>query len=875
MKLSGRSVASVIILVILLLVLYNTDHAMGASYLGVVNTNPNTYNTTINVDGDITIIFNSNIKSSSEFSNITLKNLIGLSIPVTCKIDGQALKIIPKNNLDYGSIYFISIPINAVKDESGNTLLEDFKLYFVTAADTIEPDIASIIPANQSRNASVSDTIKIKFTEKIKAGGQIEGISLIYGNNIKVPINIGINDDTLTIKPLQKLQYNTSYYIYLPYGSVVDLSGNPYRYRYPIFFTTKQASEELNVIMSKPSDGAKYIPINNSINILFSEAIVSGNGLSSITVKDKNGTIPINTFISNNILFITPKKSLNLAYNTTYTVTIPQGAVKGISGAAMKSAYTFSFTTETQMQSPKIVDANPQNGVQDAAVDSIIRVTFSENIKQGKNIFNIILRDGKGNTIPVDMSINNNILNIRPKNLLEYNSEYSYTIPSGSIVNNSNIPLEQEYEFKFKTDTEKFHPYIQKSYPEDGAINATVDSGITILFNEEVKKGENFELISLRDTDYNEVPVIRELKGNKIKIVPVNNLNLAYNTKYTLTIPYGAVTDIWGNIFEESRRIEFSTGFERFSPVIKSVNPKDLSSGIKIDEPIEITFSDKMLKGENFDDIVITDENNNIIIASISLINDRIIIKPERKYDYNTKYSLFIPVGSVKDYWGSVQLEDYKLEFKTCLEKIPPVVKSISPVNGGRGTDIQSFFTIKFSENIFPGSGFKKITIKNGNMRNVSYTAEVNNETLIIKPSKPLDESTSYTLRIPRDSIIDKSENQMNEDIIVNFTTKAGELNKNSLTVDRINISSNYSQISVVYNKNITSVANVNRILIRDENGKTVLINTTVKGNILTINPKTKLTAGKVYTLIVPASSVKDSQGKGMVNQYIYSFIVK
>lgn len=875
MKLIKRRVFILVTLAAFLLLFNATEHAMAASTLSVDYSNSNIYNRIIGIDEDVKVVFSSNVQIGTGFSNITLMDSNNLKVPVTCSIDGQTLSISPTNSLDYGSYYTIIIPYNAVKDESGNTLNGDFTTYFVTRGDYISPRIVSTIPINQARDIGTNSTISIKFTEKIKAGQEIEKISLIHGNNIKVPINIGINGETLTIKPLQELEYNTFYYVYIPYSSVTDISGNMNNYIQPIYFTTKPSAGELKVNLSRPSKDAKYISINSPIQIFFNESIIGDTGLQSITVKDKSGNIPINISVNNSIIYMVPKNGLNFAYNTTYTVTIPQGAVKGLSGAAAKSAYTFNFTTEAQMQSPKVTDASPQNGVTEAAVNSTIKVTFSENIKQGETIFDIILKDEKNNVVSTDLSINNNILNIRPKTSLEYNTTYTYTIPYGAVMNNSGIPLKQDYEYKFKTDIERFNPYIYKSFPANGAINTTVDGGITILFNEEIQKGENFDFISLRDVNYNELPIVKELSDKTIKIIPVNNLNFGYNTKYILTIPYGAVKDVWKNTFLSSSSISFTTGFERFSPVIKFAKPVDNSSDVQIDAPIEITFNDKMLKGDNFDSIVLKDSEDNIIKCNIDVVNDKVIIKPIGNLQNNSSYSLLLPVGGVKDYWDGVSKNDFLLKFKTCLEKISPLIKSITPVNKSRNIDIGSSFTIVFSEDVMKGKLFNKITLTNGNMKNVPYTAEITKDTLTIKPVKPLEEISSYTLRIPFDAIMDKSENQLKEDIIVNLTTKTGEANKDALTVNEVKYNADYSIFTIVFNKNVTYGSNIKRLLLKDQNGRTVLTTFGVKGNALTISPKTKLTLATRYTFIIPAAGVKDSQGKNMINQYSFSFITK
>lgn len=65
--------------------------------------------------------------------------------------------------------------------------------------------------------------------------------------------------------------------------------------------------------------------------------------VSGITLK-KGSTITDFVYgIDGNTLTITPSQPL--LYNSTYTVTIPAGAVKDAANSSMDTGYTFSFTT--------------------------------------------------------------------------------------------------------------------------------------------------------------------------------------------------------------------------------------------------------------------------------------------------------------------------------------------------------------------------------------------------------------------------------------------------------------------------------------------------------------------------------------------------
>lgn len=868
-------VYAVLIIAVMLVVLCGNVQALGASYLKIVGSSPDNYSSIIDISNDIVINFDRNIKKGSRFDNITLKNANNKVVPITCNINNTTLSISPDQSLDYGSYYILTIPYNGVEDDVGVNLYQDFTLVFVTQGDYIPPEIDSTEPVDYTENADINTLIKIKFTEKIKAGKAIEGISLQHGNNLKAPIYVGINGDTLIIKPLEKLMYNTTYFVYLPYNSVTDIAGNSNYYAFPVIFTTKQEEKELKIIDSNPSNNAKYINIDRPIRIFYNEEIVGDKGLENIKVSDSKGSIPIIPSISGNVLSIRPKNSLNFAYNTTYTVNVPIEAAKGVSGAAAKKAYTFSFTTEEQLQSPKITDAAPQNGAEGVSVNSTLKVTFSENIKQGNTIFNIILKDEKGNEIKTDLSISNNVLNIRPKVELQYNTEYTYTIPYGAVSNYNNIPLKQDYEFKFKTDIERFTPYIVKSYPVEGASNTTVDGGITIIFSEEIQKGSNFDYISLRDVYYNELPIVKEVTGKTIRIVPVNNLNLAYNTKYMVTIPYGAVKDGFDNQLAYSRTISFTTGFERFSPIIKMVSPRDASIDKKTDTAIEITYSDKMLKGDNFSDIVLKDDRNNNIKFTADVVEDKVVIKPQNSLENNTSYTLFVPVGGFKDYWNGTARENFTLKFKTEKETVPPVVKSVAPVNGSRNIGLDSSIIIEFNENIAGGKLFKKIVLTNGNMKNIPYTSEIKDKKLIIKPVKPLEELTSYTLRVPLDAVTDKSENTLKEEVLLNFITKAGEATKAALGVNDVKINGSSNALAITFNRDVVYGSSIKRVMLKDEKGKSVLLRFGIKGSTLTLTPGVKLTKGLRYVLTIPAAGIRDKQGKNMVKQFSYSFIAK
>lgn len=873
MKKLIKKVFILFLVTIIITTFYGQFEGLAAVSLKIISTKPNLTNRVINDDEDILVVFNQRVQEAAKFKDIALRDINNINVPILCKLNGDNLTIDPVNKLNQGGYYTLTVPYNSIKTETGESLSENLTLVVIVAGDFTSPTIQTVKPENGNRDVDINSLMTIKFSERIRAEANISNIEILYGNNKRVPIYIGISGDTLTIKPLKALEYGTSYFLVIPQNSVGDYSGNGLSNSDLIYFTTKTEANSLAVVSTKPANNAKYIQINEPIQINYNENIVADSGLESIVVKDSNGKIPVGFSINNKTLYIFPKNSLNLAYNTTYNVSIPGNAVKGINGATSKTTYSFDFTTDSQMQNPKIIEANPQNGVLDSNVRSNIKVTFSENIWATETIKSIIIKDERDKIIPYEVSISNDTMTIEPTIMLEYNTRYKYTIPYGVVVNNLGVPLKQEYEFEFKTNIEKFPPVIEKTYPQNKAVNTTVDGGVTIIFSEEVKKGDNFDYITLRDNNYNEIPVIRELKDKTLKLSPVNNLNLDYNTKFLVTVPYGSVKDIWNNQYEATSSFSFTTGYERFSPIVKSSTPSNGSKDSSIKPQLEVVFNDDILKGDNFDKIGLTDNDGAIIKYEAIIVGDKLTIKPQANLLNSTQYSLVIPVGAITDKWGGTAKDNYTINFTTVGEKIPPIVKAIFPVSGSKNVEINNVFTITFSENVIKSKNFNKLSLQNGSQKNLPVTTEIIGNKLVIKPTKPLEEDNNYTLRIPQDGLTDKSLNQLKTDVIINLSTKVSTANKDALTVAAVKYLPSSNEIYISFSKNITYGTGIKKLLLKVSSGKIIATSVALKSNTITLKLKTPLAVGNRYTLVIPTTAVKDPQAKNLLNPYSYSFI--
>ncbi|HZW84094.1 MAG TPA: Ig-like domain-containing protein, partial [Candidatus Deferrimicrobium sp.] len=135
------------------------------------------------------------------------------------------------------------------------------------------------------------------------------------------------------------------YTLTIPSTAVLDTVGNPMGNDYSLSFSTVQPPDTTppTVISTNPASGAVDVPVNTSITVSFSEPIQLGANSSAITVKKGTKTVGYNLSVNGNNLVIQP--TFSLSTRSTYTVSIPAGAVKDLNGNSLAAAYTFNFST--------------------------------------------------------------------------------------------------------------------------------------------------------------------------------------------------------------------------------------------------------------------------------------------------------------------------------------------------------------------------------------------------------------------------------------------------------------------------------------------------------------------------------------------------
>lgn len=306
-------------------------------------------------DSDILLTFDRNISEGSAFSSIVLStgNPIAtrglVKIPYSATISGKQLKISP-SKLTPGAFYTLAVPANALTNQFGKN---NEKILLNFTVKTAEIDAA--YPDNNSKSVNITDPIIIEYHADMKAGANIDKISLTEkssGNS--VAFSYSVSGTKLIITPKNALSYNTDYQFTIPKGALNNAYDIPFEEETIIKFTTSIAP--LAVTSTTPHTNYGN-PSIGSLSVHFNNEIKESLNFSSIKVTEleSDKEIPVDLYIHKTVLLITPK--YNLSPEKKYILTLPKGAVKN-SADDENDPVTLYFTEEIPAPSIYQLDGN-------------------------------------------------------------------------------------------------------------------------------------------------------------------------------------------------------------------------------------------------------------------------------------------------------------------------------------------------------------------------------------------------------------------------------------------------------------------------------------------------------------------------------------
>ena len=335
----------------------------------LTNRSPLDNATGVSVDTNLVFTFNEAVQAG--FGTIRIYKVAdnslvqAISITDTSQVhfSGNQITVNPATDLGTSTAYYVLIAPGVVRDLANNGfggILTPTSLNFTTAAvDNAAPLLIGTSPSEN--DVYVSTNLVLWFSEPVKAGTgnfQIRKTSddtIVQSISVTDATQVSFSGNEVTINPSVNLFGDTSYYVTLGSGVILDLANNPFAgISSPtgFNFVTGDGTPPVLVRTSPVDGGIMYV--DDRILILFDELVQSwGDG--NIEIHDASDGTIVRTIsasdggqvqTSGNGMMIYP--AVDLPQGKNLYITFGPGVVldsRGNPFAGISSPTTFNFTT--------------------------------------------------------------------------------------------------------------------------------------------------------------------------------------------------------------------------------------------------------------------------------------------------------------------------------------------------------------------------------------------------------------------------------------------------------------------------------------------------------------------------------------------------
>ena len=247
------------------------------------------------INRKVTIVFSQQMDSAT----LTTENLYVMDGPVTVagtlSFLSSSVTFTPVRNLTPNTVYMVTIS-GKVKDVSGNALKEPQSWKFTTGenADTVEPSINSLYPANASMGIAVDRKISATFSESVDSAGIQSSTFTLRQDTNEIPGIITCLGKIVTFVPVHNLEPDKTYTVILT-KDIADLAGNRMTHGQSWSFTTGNGIDGQSPVSL--GSAARYAILSDTVlsggldSVIGNIGSFSDSGVSGFGFGDISGTV--------------------------------------------------------------------------------------------------------------------------------------------------------------------------------------------------------------------------------------------------------------------------------------------------------------------------------------------------------------------------------------------------------------------------------------------------------------------------------------------------------------------------------------------------------------------------------------------------------
>ena len=553
-------------------------------------------------------------------------------------------------------------------------------------------------------------------------------------------------------------------------------------------------------------------------------------------------------------------------------------SVTGVVTAQTISADEFIGTGDNLIFSPVITSFSPVDNATSVSglTTTNISLTYDQPIGFGTDT--ITLRTGSASGTIVESyevgvstraTINNQTLTIVPSEEFDYDTEFYFVVPEGSILNRLGGRTKLLDTYNFTTEAA---PVLQSFTPSSGSVGVATDTNVVLTFDKGIRLDTG--TITLR-TDSASGSIIESydvtssnrltVSSNTLTIDPTTDLDL--NQNYYVVVPSTAVVGYAG-----TDEYEFTT----IAAGVTGFNPADETTEVQTDSNIAITFDRNISAGLGTGELRTVSASGSIVESyefatspRVTFNGATVTIDPTSEMAYGTVHYFVVDSTAVVGYGGT---DEYN--FTT---EVAPVLQSFSPADEATNVAIESNIVLTFDKNIEAGpsgtielrTGSASGTIVESYDVTSSSRLTFSGTQLTINPTSDMAFGTVHYVVIPNNAIGGYSGTST-----YNFTTETAPVPTNFNPADGATNVSRTTNFVITFNKTIERGTGTIRLrrdsatgtIIQSYDAATNTSNLTFSGSTLTINPSVTLDYFKQYYPVIPSGAVFGWTGTSTYN---------
>ena len=639
---------------------------------------------------------------------------------------------------------------------------------------------------------------------------------------------------------------------------------------------------------SIPLCGATGVAVNSTVTAAFSEAMdpASINGTSFMVTGPGTtavpGTVAYNA--ANYVATFTPAS--NLAFNTTFLITITSAARSSVGVSATGS--TCSFTTALG-PAPTVTATTPKCGVTGVSVDfTPITVTFSEAMDPSTINGTSFTVAGPGTTAiagAVAYTAASDTAQFAPAGALPYNTLITVTV-STAAKSASGTPIAANFTCGFTTAPPPA-PTVVSTSPGCGVAAVPVGlKQITVAFSAAMAASTiNSTSFTVAGPGATAIPgaVAYIAASDSAQFTPVNPLPA--NTIITITIGAPATSALGAPV------VPFTCGFTTAAttgpPTVTTLAPACSATGVPINQKVAVTFSEAMDPATIIAaNLFLTGPGTTPIAGAVTYAaaSNIATITPGATLPTSTLITVTVTTG-VKDLAGDPMASNFTCSFTTAtaVNKTPPTVISTIPTCNATDVALNTTVQAVFSEPMDP------LTINTSTFTlapTVSLTTDLpgtvayagTGNTATFTPASNLADNTSYTLTVTTGAE-DLAGNALAKPFSCPFTTGPGVVDTPPTVIltSPLNHATGVAlnkTVDVTFSKAMDPLTITTANVLLTGPGTTAvtgLVTYDALDDIASFNPTANLQPDTLYTCTV-TTGVRDVEETPMAANYVFSF---